>query len=186
MSDTTSDFTPGIPAPRTRLSPQRILARDRRRAAVHEASHACVAQSLGYWAQAQIFPVEIVGDPLLTKTWGGNCRILGCKGADHSRMVAVAGAVGEALFHGSAKLSFERIREELEMTFEYEEDAMSPTDWKFAGETPGRPGPRLFKALNRTMTLLAERRAEVLWEARELIIFARDYPGAPNIRQCRE
>ena len=79
-------------------------------------------------------------------------------------------------FHGSAKLSFEEIREELEMTFECEEDAMSPTDWKLAGETPGRPGRKLFKAPNRTMPLLAERRAEVLWEARELIILARDYP----------
>jgi hypothetical protein len=86
--------------------------------------------------------------------------------------------LGKTLFHGSAKLSFEEIREELEMTFEYEEDAMSPTDWKLAGEKPWRPGRKLFKALNRTMTLSAERRAEVLWEARKLIVFARSYTVA--------
>ena len=91
-------------------------------------------------------------------------------------MVAVAGAVGEALFHGSAKLSFEEIREELEMTFEYEEDAMSPTDWKLAGETPGRPGRKLFKALNRTMIRWLSGELKCSREARELIIFARDYP----------
>jgi hypothetical protein len=74
MSGATPDVATPVPVLR-RPSVKRIMARDRNRSAIHEASHAVVAMLLGYDANAWIFPIDGVEDIWSDKTWRGRCTV---------------------------------------------------------------------------------------------------------------
>jgi hypothetical protein len=81
---------------------KRILARDRRMAAVHEAGHVVVARRLGLRiSSAWIVPNEreTAADE---QTWSGRVQIESLQGVDQlsRRMVGVAGAVAEWVWWG--------------------------------------------------------------------------------------
>ena len=83
------------------MQKQRIFARDRRRAAIHEAGHLVVAR----WAGAQIVSAWIVQNDNPApgeKTYAGRVQIAQIGGiAPHRRrMIGVAGAVAEHLGAG--------------------------------------------------------------------------------------
>jgi hypothetical protein len=140
---------------------KRIEAHDRRWAALHEAGHLVVAHHLGVPTKdARIFRL---GEPSREdKSWGGNIGIDCAAPPDKLRLVAVAGAIAEAVWTGE------------EPDF-YDPATMSPTDWQWAGVEPGdsdtlldaadivsgllQPGGRLWPDLVR--------------EARQLIVQAR-------------
>jgi hypothetical protein len=67
-----------------------------------------------------------VADPLLDSTWSGNIAIR-CFEAPPgvSRIVAVPGAIAEAIWTGEDEVDFD------------DPGAMSSTDWKWAGAEPG-------------------------------------------------
>src|ERR1700756_1575715 len=78
----------------------RVSARDRRRAAVHEAGHEVMASHLGIWSvEAEIRKVEPRDNT--EKEWVGSVRWLVDGAAARKRMmVAVAGFVAEACWNG--------------------------------------------------------------------------------------
>jgi hypothetical protein len=83
------------------MDQRRILARDRRAAAIHEAGHLVVAR----WAGAEIASAWIVQNDNPApdeKTYGGRVQIVQIGGIDprRRRMIGVAGAVAEHLGAG--------------------------------------------------------------------------------------
>lgn len=134
--------------------PARIKAYDRRLAAIHEAGHAVIAVSLGYTADAWIYPNE-TAEPMVEKTWLGHVTVhdrpRSCD-HPHNRMVAVAGMVAETLWKNghdedyAAPYGWE--------DYLFDEDCMSFSDWWNADCEPGQPDEDLFDIVAEVARLL--------------------------------
>src|ERR1700721_3897527 len=80
----------------TMMPVKRVIARDRRRAAIHEAGHLVIAEHVGLrCGLARIFPNPEPLAGLFEKTWLGQVSYRPCQHVStiKCRMVAVAGAV---------------------------------------------------------------------------------------------
>jgi hypothetical protein len=146
------------------MNSKRILARDRRMAAVHEASHVVVARRFALrMSSAWIVPNE--GGESDEKTWIGRVQIESVDKADQlsRRMIGVAGAVAEHLWQ----------RGWIEDVYP---DGMSETDWALAGCDPDEPDDLLMDAGEEVGRLFERdglRWQELLAETRRLIIASR-------------
>jgi hypothetical protein len=110
--------------PRT-ISRSRILARDRRLSALHEAAHAVVAGHFGYWARPWLEATD-AADHLWDKLVIGHCDLLVLNAsALHKRIIAVAGAVGVHI----ARWPNDDLWDELDNIH----SEMSPNDRRLAG-----------------------------------------------------
>ena len=155
------------------LALHRINARDRRRAAAHEAGHIVVAQHFGIAVLgAAIWPVNRE-DPLLEATWSGQISVF--RGSDNRpdvwRAIGIAGTVAEAIWFdrdGQADL-------ELFWDFAFDEvAAMSPSDWRLCCAEPEIDSEELeTAAADVAGLLLGELRETLIKTARRLIIEAR-------------
>jgi hypothetical protein len=147
----------------------RLSARDRRCAAVHEAGHLVVARHLGVIAfGAEIRKIEAQG--IDEKEWIGSVR---CQtgGIDPSkrRMVAVAGIVAEACWD---QLAFDDF-----YNFEFFSEGMSESDWEMSGCVPSERSEHLGDAMEQAFELLNSETGKLwnalLLEARRLIVRSR-------------
>jgi hypothetical protein len=145
------------------MTPKGISARDRRMAAVHEAGHIVIARALGFevWS-AWIGPNT---GEVVERTWIGHVRIAGLENADDvsRRMVGVAGSVAAHLWCGGTIEDFSP-------------DAMSRSDWYFAGCDPNEPDDALMDAIGEVGRLLARDGPiwqELIAESRRLILASR-------------
>jgi hypothetical protein len=149
----------------------RVIARDRRMAAIHEAGHMVVASRFGFRCQAFILPTPD-NDRGEEKMWVGRCSLAGRKPTkQRKRMIAVAGAVAEAYWQDR---DIWDVAEEIDW---YEPAVMSPTDWHLAGCPVGEPNTRLFTAVGEVAALLRPDGGS-LWSpliqtARNLIVTSR-------------
>jgi len=149
-----------------RMTPKRILARDRRMAAVHEAGHWVMAEWVMAepWSfSARIEPTESNSD--YEKTWIGQFQYLRPSSQRKRKLVAVAGAVAELCWFGQP------VEEEL---FWLEPGMMSDSDWRLAGCNPGEPDRALCRAIEKAGELLC--RNGPLWG--NLILKSRDLIGS--------
>jgi hypothetical protein len=148
----------------------RVSARDRRRAAVHEAGHVVVARHLGVRIlQAEIRKIE--PQDLTEKERVGSVRCM-TEGvlASKSKVVAVAGLVAEACWYGE-------IFDELYGALESNPEEMSQSDWDLSGCPSGEPSKQFSDAMEQAFELL-NRETGKLWkallvEARGLIVRSR-------------
>ncbi|WP_159716393.1 hypothetical protein [Geminicoccus flavidas] len=154
-----------------RPTPARVMAWDRRRAAIHEAGHLVMARHLGIrdgWAV--IFPrPDAAADD---KTWGGRFSFSSEKAASFSlrkrAMLHVAGCVAEAVWARRNGGESEWWADTLAWP-----EAMSGSDWAGTGCNPGEPTAKLLKAAEEVERLL-EPGTGKLWpvlmvSARELL-----------------
>jgi hypothetical protein len=146
------------------MNPKRILARDRRGAAVHEAGHITIAARFGmYPVSAWIVRNDPAGD--YERTWIGRVQFhqLGRLTPQQRRMVGVAGSVAEWLCGGGW----------IEDYF----PEMSESDWGLAGCEPDEPDGALMDAVADVGELF-ERDGpgwrELMTEARRLVVHSRD------------
>jgi len=79
------------------ISIQRIQARDRRQAAIHESGHAIISEHLGYKAYARIFPNAdaLTQDPIIDNTWLGRTTRRISREPDDEFKISVAGGIAE-------------------------------------------------------------------------------------------
>ena len=159
-----------------RMTQKRILAWDRRNAAVHEAGHHVMAQLCG------IEPVAAWIEPTETprkneKLWIGHFQSkTPSRSSPRSiprltritKLVAVAGSVAEYCWRG------EEVDPDYWWMFP---EIMSPADWREAGCNPGQPDDACFRAIDRAGELLS--RNGLLWDdlvstARQLIYESRE------------
>lgn len=146
---------------------EQVRARERRKAAVHEAGHVVVARSFGLKASANVIPVD-------TEPFGSDRLFVGktwlCKIERLSRrrqcMIAVAGSIAELVWSD----------EYVDEFYWTEPDIMSATDWQLAGCDPGAPDRWIYRAIPDVEALLS--REGPLWatlckEARKLIVECR-------------
>jgi hypothetical protein len=165
-----SKFVEGTTSSPPRLARSRVSARDRRRAAVHEAGHVVVARHLGIVTlQAEIRKIE--PQDFTEKQWVGSvqCMTRGVV-ASKCRVVAVAGLVAEACWDGG-------IFYELYDALEFSPEDMSQSDWDLSGCPPGEPSKQFWDAMEQAFDLL-NRETGKLWnallmEARCLIVRSR-------------
>ena len=140
---------------------KKVHARDRRGAAVHEAGHVVIARHFGCRiASAWIIPAD---DPAPNeRTWIGRAQYQGVP-ADPAkrRMIGLAGEVAEHLWRGGVIEDFSP------------DDAMSDSDWRCAGYEPHCVDDALEEAAHDVSELLAMLWAELIREARRLIVEAR-------------
>lgn len=144
---------------------QRIFARDRRRAAIHEAGHLVVAR----WAGVQIVSAWIIPNDNPApgeKTYAGRVQIAQIGGiAPHRRrMIGVAGAVAE---HLGAGLWIEN--------FSLEDSSVSESDWSLAGCEAGQADEAIARAIysvGRMLRLDGPVWPQVLREGRRLVVEA--------------
>jgi hypothetical protein len=146
------------------MNPKRTHARDRRLAAVHEAGHIVIARAVGLEVgSAWIGPNT---GKVAKRTWIGHVGILDfeSKADDVSRrMVGVAGSVAAHLWCGGCIEDFFL-------------DAMSKSDWYFAGCDPDEPDDTLMDAIREVGQMLARDGAgwqELIAESRRLIVASR-------------
>jgi hypothetical protein len=157
----------------------RLIAYDRRMAAIHESGHLVIGQMLGFPGRAHIQRYNEPGE----KTWIGSTttlpRITIRRGETRVRapsktqkqMIAVAGAIAEECWLSS-------ISGELEIDIDWwDPDAMSETDWSLSGCPIGEPSNRLFTAADKVAALLRPDGGR-LWptlilSARNLIVASR-------------
>ena len=159
------------------LRPIRIVARDRRKAAMRVAGPVVVAKSLGVDAlYSYIEPSQGSyldgGTVIEERTWQGCSGFQQIQSLVQRRMISVAGAVAECCWHGSDV-------EAVSFSLEYEPEFMSSSDWAIAGCASGEPTPELVEAAKQVFSLLT-RFGGVLWpalltEARQLIITSRQH-----------
>jgi hypothetical protein len=141
----------------------RVISRDRRMAAIHEAGHIVVARSFGVSCQAWIVPV-LDNEPWQKMWVGRSCFIGGKPTSRQLSMIAVAGAVAEACWQDRAISS---VADEWDW---YDPAVMSESDWRFAGCSVGQPSRALFTAIDEVGALLRSNGGP-LWQ--ELIQTAR-------------
>ncbi len=126
-------------------SPSRIMAYDRRLAAIHEAGHALMGLHLGFDVDAWIHPRK-TDRPLDEKTWRGHVTIRNMP-EDTSdpriRAIALAGMVAETLW--KCGHDEDRIEPYGWEDLLLDEDSMSFSDWRLAGCEPGEPDDDLYE-----------------------------------------
>jgi hypothetical protein len=148
------------------MNSKRILARDRRQAAVHEAGHVVVARRLGLRISSAWIVLnegEAAADEL---TWSGRVQIESVHGVDQlsRRMVGVAGAVAEYLWRGRWIEDF------------FPEGNMSESDWHLAGCNPDEPDDAIMDAIGEVGRLFEHDGfwwQELIAESRRLIVASR-------------
>jgi hypothetical protein len=153
-----------------RAAGSRVSARDRRRAAVHEAGHVVVARHLGVRIlQAEIRKIE--PQDSTEKEWVGSVQCL-TEGvvASKRKVLAVAGLVAEACWDGGM---FSELYDALELS----PGDMSQADWDHSGCLPGEPSEQFGDEMEQAFELL-NRETGKLWsallvEARVLIVRSR-------------
>jgi hypothetical protein len=149
------------------MNPKRILARERRSAAIHEAGHVVIARRLGFeLLSAWIVPHD--GEEPDDRTWIGRVQI----GRPHEaseydrRMLGVAGAVAEHLWHGGWIEDYSP------------DEGMSESDWHLAGwsDPDDEPDDVFLDAIEDVGRLFTRDGAgwqELIAEARRLIVASR-------------
>jgi len=148
-------------------SPKRVIARERRLAAVHEAGHVVVAGRFDLYPDvARIFRAESPARE--GRVWIGRVHFpgLGLLSALERRMLGCAGAMAE--------LSWQR--EEIHADYWIEADHMSESDWHLAGCPLGEPDDICLEAIEELEYLLSEDGPlwdDLLRQARQLIVDAR-------------
>jgi hypothetical protein len=151
-------------------SKMRILARDRRTAAVHEAGHVIAARCVGWevisaWIERNGCRAAEESGWAEDRSWIGSVRCIDWQNADENsrRFVAVAGPVAEHLWGG-------------ESIEEFPFDCLSQSDWRLANCEPNEPNEFLIDAVERAGQLF-ERHGEgwqaLLLESRRLIYESR-------------
>lgn len=170
------------------LELNRINARDRRGAAIHEAAHIVISEHFGIdVVRAAIWPTPRQ-DALLEKTWGGQIQVIAgseCRPAVW-RAIGIAGVVGEDLW-------FEREEDAVKgyyWDFRFDTaDAMSESDWYLCRAKPEIDADELCEAATKVAELLRG----ALWgklikTARKLIVEARNATSptteVPKIAGC--
>jgi hypothetical protein len=128
-----SKFRPPGAVLTTTINLKRIEARDRRRAAVHEAGHHVMAR---YRGMCEVDSwIERVGDPTpYEKSWVGHCsyRNPHPEAHQHDVMIGVAGVIAAALWDAGNDL------EQMDDLYDLLDDpyCMSASDWSLAGLSP--------------------------------------------------
>lgn len=145
------------------MNSKRILAWDRRMAAVHEAGHVVVARRFGLEILSAWIVPNDADDPQ-EKTWIGRVQIR-TSGAPEMvcRMVGVAGSVAEHLWSGG-------------WIEDFFPDAMSESDWHLAGCLPDKPDDALLDAVGEVGQLFhcgGPDWRELIAETRRLIVESR-------------
>jgi hypothetical protein len=134
----------------------RILARDRRTAAVHEAGHLVIARMLRIrFSSAWIMPVDDASPPE-ESSWTGRVQLIRIPkrlGKFRRRMLGVAGRVAELSWR------HERVDHDLWSWPEM----MSESDWHIAECAPGEPDRACCLAILRVADLL--KRDGQLWSS---------------------
>lgn len=133
----------------------RIIARDRRMAAVHEAGHAVVAMHLGAQVQSVHIRASRTKDLRSEKSYVGQATYEQPPCAEQVRLIAVAGMVAEGVWKASG-VTHRCWWEEM-----FDPACMSDTDWAGTGCEPGNPDDRLHLAAERVEELLSG----LLWPA---------------------
>ena len=149
------------------LSLKRIMARDRRLAAIHEAGHVTSARHLGVLVTSAWLEKNSDSDPLSEKQWTGHSAVSFGPSRRTNTMVAVAGAAAEQCWQ----------RQPFEGDAWYDPDFMSASDWAITGCTPGEPSLELFEVVEDMFSLFEPRTGrlwpELIKEARSLMVRAR-------------
>ena len=155
---------------------RRIVARERRTAAVHEAGHAVVARRYGMRSSARIFP-NVGADPQgWERTWLGQSECFGQTQSEHRRkVIAFAGAVAECCWY----------RDPIDHSSMWEDpDRMSPSDWALAGCAPGEPDRACLLAAEKAESLLSGRLwPQLVTTARALIVKGMWASGSSDFRR---
>jgi len=153
----------------------RVLAHDRRNAALHEAGHCIEAWHRGIHCEAMIKPEPNRGD--WDKTWTGRTRFLKpiyqWQIGDADRLhIALAGEI--AVFRGGSDYDPDFTRENLldEMTWD-EAALMSHADWHLTGYEPGQVDRRFMRAVERVYDRFDRDMPTLYRVARDLIVRAR-------------
>jgi hypothetical protein len=158
------------------ISLHRINARDRRKAAAHEAGHIVIAEHLGIdVARSAIWPTPRE-DALSEKLWGGQIQVFA--GSESRleiwRAIGIAGIVAEdVLCETSAESAETTELYHWDYRFDYAE-AMSLSDWQLCRAEPGVDADELADVATQVAELLlVELREKLIKTARRLIIEAR-------------
>ena len=148
-------------------SVERVMARDRRLAAVHEAGHVVVAAHFGlHPAHARLWRAD---SPMPDgRAWIGRVQFRGLDvlSSLERRMLGCAGAAAELCWQ----------REDVHPDCWIEADRMSESDWRLAGCPLGEPDDMCIEAIEELQCLLSEDGplwSDLLRQARQLIVEAR-------------
>ncbi|EBU7498354.1 hypothetical protein DK058_26140, partial [Salmonella enterica subsp. enterica serovar Typhi] len=131
-----------------KMTINRINARDRRKAAIHEAGHMVVASALGYYPRGWIFENEHVSDPLDQKMWGGRTTIRGLVDLDDRKLIGVAGFVAETIWDCVEDV-------DLGDMLAWDQNMMSSSDWQMCGAEPGECKEDIEESAKKAHALLA-------------------------------
>ncbi|WP_069880896.1 hypothetical protein [Bosea sp. BIWAKO-01] len=128
---------------------RRIIARDRRMAAVHEAGHAVVAMHLGFEVVGAFIRPNPTDDIYSEKSYLGQATYEPPSDLSQRRLIAVAGVVAEEVWkaRGPAYGYWP--------DFVADPACMSPTDWAGTECEPGEPDDNLITAVGEVEDLLA-------------------------------
>jgi hypothetical protein len=154
-----------------KMSPQRIVAYDRRLAAIHEAAHQVVARRYGLQDVGAWIEPSPTNEPSLERTWIGHTYFtvfeMRSLSPVNRTMVAVAGFIAEAVWQ-------HHLIEDLDYEDHY---IMSDADWRLAGLVPGSPTKQFFRAVDRVEKMFLSGSSPhwklVMANARKLIIASR-------------
>ena len=171
------------------INATRVVALDRRLAAIHEAGHVVIANSFGVQCQAWIMP-EFDAEDLLEdqnllyqKTWTCVARF-GRYGsfetltAQKRRMIAVAGAIAEGRWAEGHRTRADATRDW------FNPAVMSESDWRLANCPLGKPSKALFAAINKVGRLLRPDGAlwpELITTARDLMVQSRQHVSSYDL-----
>jgi hypothetical protein len=133
------------------LSQARIQARDRRRAAMHEAGHFAIAVHLGLHDVSAWIHQTGIEDVMQGKSWVGHTQYpsggFTLMSAQRRRMIGVAGFVAEEAW--DSRHDFDPCWEDLL----WDPAAMSTSDWATAGCDPGNPNQDALRAVDAVAAL---------------------------------
>jgi hypothetical protein len=132
----------------TPVQKHRIIARDRRTAAVHEAGHAVIAMHLGAQVQSVHIRKNRTADLWSEKSYVGQATYSEPPDFEQRRLIAVAGMVAEEVWRARG------VTEHYWGDVMLDPECMSPTDWAETGCTPGDPDFELHEAAEAVEVLL--------------------------------